>query len=203
MPCSPIYLHSPFSAQTVQERQNRALLLQFMLSELLQCRNANTQTHPLKFVFSAPACFFPFDWSQDVGHLNKLAEHTTLLIHAFSDMEKAVDAFAATLHPILDEVAELRRTQSVLCPSTFTANLRELYNGLKPFLIACKESENLVLFLLKRAEEIDALSGRAEVDALLRQMFPDGNYSALRERYTERCFDDQLAQFDAHLAAHE
>ena len=88
MPYSDIYLYSPLSTESVKSSDGKALLLQFVLSELFHCADSDKKEDPLEFVFSTPACFFPFDWSYEVGCLNKVGEHAGLLSHAFDQMDE-------------------------------------------------------------------------------------------------------------------
>ena len=110
MPYTDIYLHSPLSSNSVKHTAGKPLLLQFILSELFHCSDSDKKEDPLEFVFSTPACFFPFDWSFEVGCLNKIAEHTRLLPHAFGQMDEEIDDFLTILEAILDEVAMRKKT---------------------------------------------------------------------------------------------
>ena len=81
--------------------------------------------------------------------------------------------------------------------------LSELYFKLTPFLIACKESENLVLFLLKHQEEIEALSNQSGVQDLMHQMFPEGDFDQIKGRYELRGFNRQQSDFSELIAPYE
>ena len=203
MPYTDIYLYSPLSTQSVQEGEGCALLLQFILSEIFLCADSDKKEDPLEFVFSSPACFFPYDWSYEVGCLNKIDEHSQLLSAAFPDMAEEVDDFQTILEAILLEVVDRKKHRVKISREELMGALGELYEKAVPFLSACKESENLVLFLLKHAEEIGELSPSAGVASLMSQLFPDRSFAEIRSRYDLRGFGSQRAEFDALIATYE
>ena len=149
MPYSDIYLYSPLSIKTVTEGHNRALLLQFILSELFHAMDADKKDDPLAFVFSTPACFFPFDWSYEIGCLNKISEHAQLLTHAFPKLQDSLAIFNERINLILDKVVARRKKKESIPSAELLGDLKQLYLSLEPFLIACSQSEHLLLFLLK------------------------------------------------------
>lgn len=205
MAYSEMYLYSPLSPKTVHEEPYRALLLQFILSEIF---HANTSLHkddPLEFVFSSPACFFPYDWSREVGCLNKIQEHTRLLPHAFPSLQPAITQFDAHLHSILKEVISCRQCAEDLSPDTLKEDLSLLCHYLQPFLAICRESENLLLFLLKNADELKELCGPSSVSTLLHQLYPEGLEQVahiLRKGYQSRQFDILLPEIDALISTY-
>lgn len=174
MPYSDIYLYSPLSIKTLQEGQNRSLLLQFILSELFHATDAGRKEDPLEFVFATPACFFPHDWSYEVGCLNKIAEHAELLPHAFPKLMDAVQSFRTVLDTILADTIARKKNQEIIPRDEMLETLHQLYCLLEPFLISCRESEELLLFLMKNKEEIDELAYPKAFQALLEKMFPEG-----------------------------
>lgn len=179
MAYSDIYLYSPLSVKTVAEGHNRALLLQFILSELLHAMDAKNQ----EYVFTSPACFFPYDWSYEVGCLNKMSEHARLLPSAFPELPKEILAFQTAL----EQAIETRE------------NFNLLFTLLEPFLIACKQSESLLLFLLRHHEEID-------VTALLKKMAPKGleELSHLMQReFKNRGFHALIPEIEQLMSLHE
>ncbi|NGX47423.1 MAG: hypothetical protein K1000chlam3_00796 [Chlamydiae bacterium] len=175
MPYSDIYLYSPLSIKTVQEGHNRALLLQFILSELFHAMDAEKREDPLEFVFSSPACFFPNDWSYDVGCLNKIGEHAELLPHAFPKLQESIHTFRTCLDISLADVYTRKKLRETIPTEEMQEKLHELYLHLKPFLIACKEDKDLLLFLLKNKEEMEELTHPDTFPSLLAKMVPEGD----------------------------
>lgn len=179
MPYSDIYLYSPLSIKTVAEGNNRALLLQFILSEIFHAMDAKN----LESVFTSPACFFPYDWSYEVGCLNKVCEHARLLSSAFPEMPEEILAFQTALEQVI-------KTRE---------NFNLLYTLLEPFLIECRHSESLLLFLLKHHDEID-------VTALLKKMAPNGleTLSHLMQReFANRGFHALIPEIEQLMSHHE
>jgi hypothetical protein len=151
-------LYSPFSMRTVGEQKNRALLLQFILTELLNAKEAHAKDDPLEFVLSSPACFFPFDWSYEVGCLNKIHEHATLLEYAFPSLQKEVALFQTQLEKTLSYVVRHKKTNEELDHQELLSYFKELYQRLNPFLLNCQDNPGLLLFLVKNREEINAFA---------------------------------------------
>ena len=174
MAYSEIYLYSPLSPNTVCEGQNRALLLQFILSEIFHAKDAHKKDDPLEFVFSSPACFFPYDWSCEVGSLNKIQEHAQLLEYAFPELQEGTEQLHACLEEALKRVTMRRRDNEEISSEELQRDLAELVRNLQPFLTICKENENLLLFLLKNADEYEDLCGQNSMNALLKRLFPEG-----------------------------
>lgn len=206
MPYSDIYLYSPLTIKTIKEGQNRALLLQFILSELFYAMDADKKDDPLEFVFSSPACFFPYDWSYEVGSLNKIKEHAKLLPIAFPKLNKAIISFDLHLDEVLSKVLTSKNKKEEIPKEVLSADLNELYQLLQPFIIACKDSENLLLFLIKHPEEIAQLSQPENLSSLLAKMFPEGfdNISHLiRREYKSRGFHNLLPEIDRILSHYE
>lgn len=206
MAYSDIYLYSPLSIKTVTEGHNRSLLLQFILSELFHAMDADKKDHPLEFVFSSPACFFPYDWSYEVGCLNKVSEHAELLAFAFPTLEEAYANFTQSLNEILTKVIARKKQKEKIPRAELLADLKELYTLLEPFLIECNQSESLLLFLLKSREEIDELSEPQHLTSLLKKMHPEGldAISHLMQReYKNRGFHAMLPEIERMLSHHE
>lgn len=205
MAYSEIYLYSPLSPNTVRDGQNRALLMQFILSEIFHAKDAHQKDDPLEFVFSSPACFFPYDWSCEVGCLNKIQEHAQLLEYAFPELQEATEQFHACLDEALAKVTARRRIDEEIPHEELSGYLTELTRNLQPFLIACKESENLLLFLLNNADEFTQLCGPSAVDDLLRRMYPEGVEKIahlLKQGYQSRGYDTLLPEIDRLISAH-
>lgn len=132
-----IHMFSPFSPETVNQGQGPALLIQFILKELLK------ETDCLKK--TTPVAMRPFEWSEKAGSYNKVSEHASLLPFAFIDLAAETKKFINSLNkPCL-----------------------ELVSLLEPFILSCKENENLIYFLLQQQNNV-------AVKALLAKLFPDG-----------------------------
>ncbi|MFS8563454.1 MAG: hypothetical protein LVR00_03650 [Rhabdochlamydiaceae bacterium] len=82
------FFHSPFSRETVSDGNNPALLLQFILNELIKEETLIKTILP----FSSP-----FDWKNSVGSMNKVTEHAQLLAFAFPLFEKEAKDFQESL----------------------------------------------------------------------------------------------------------
>lgn len=113
------FFHSPFSPEIVKEGSNPALLLQFILKELIEANNHLVETQTS---FSSP-----FDWKYPAGSFNKVQEHAELLAHAFPELEKEALHFKERLH----EPCDL------------------LISYLEPFILASRETVYLIYFLTK------------------------------------------------------
>lgn len=197
-----VHHYSPFSMRTVNEEQNRALLLQFILSELFNAKDASEKKDPIELVFSSPACFFPYDWSYEVGCLNKIHEHATLLEYAFPEFEHQTEKFCDHVDKILSFVMHHKKKNIELENGQLLAFFKELYVLLQPFLLACRENEGLLLFLLKNNNEIGEIAFPETLSSLLHAMFPEGLKrlaSILRSKYQSRGFTALLAEIDRLL----
>lgn len=203
---SPINHYSPFSMRTVNEEPNRALLLQFILSELFNAKDASEKTNPLEFVFSSPACFFPYDWSYEVGCLNKIHEHATLLEYAFPEFQKQTALFRTQVDKTLSSVLQHKKRNSELDSEELLAFFKELYILLQPFMLACKDNEGLLLFLLKHKKEICEIASPDTLLSLLNAMFPEGLNNlakTVRSKYLNRGFTALIVEIDRLLAPYE
>ncbi len=201
-----VYLHSPFSMRTVSEEQNKALLLQFILTELLHAKDAHEKNDPLEFVFSSPACFFPFDWSYEVGCLNKIHEHALLLEYAFPSFSAQRATFQIHLEQTLSYVILHKKNKKEVDNGKLLEYFRGLYVLLHPFIIACRDNEGLLLFLLKNQEDICEMAAPDNLSHLLDQMFPEGlkKFSeTLRTKYEDRGFTSLLTEIDRLLVPYE
>jgi len=204
MPYSDIYLYSPLSTKTVGH--NQPLLLQFILSELFYAMDADKKENPLEFVFSSPACFFPYDWCYEVGCLNKISEHAELLPHAFPSLSKEITTFRVTLSEIFSKVATKKRADEKIPKAELLADLNRLYLLLEPFLISCNQSEHLLLFLVKHKEQIDELADPNTLTDLLKKMAPQGLAGAaemMRQEFKNRGFVSLIPEIDRLLSCHE
>ena len=158
MPYSDIYLYSPLSVKTVQEGSGRALLLQFLLSEIFHSLDAEKRENPLEFVLSPSVSFFPYDWAYEIGCLNKIGEHAQLLNHAFPKLKEATDLFHTHLEGIVERISSSKKREEDFLQSELVKDLHTLYRDLEPLICACKENEALATFLQKKGEEIKELA---------------------------------------------
>lgn len=162
--------YSPLSVHSVSQPQNRAILLQFILSELFHAKDAHDKEDPMEFVFSSPACFFPYDWSYEVGCLNKIYEHSQLLEYAFPDLEEERLRFHHFLDSTLKEIAQYKKSGQDISTERLFLHIRGLYLHLKPFIYECKANENLYAFLLKNFEIIRKIVSSNDVTTLFEEM---------------------------------
>jgi hypothetical protein len=192
MPYSDIYLYSPLSIKTVQQGHNKALLLQFILSELFHAMDVGKKEDPLEFVFTSPACFFPNDWSYEVGCLNKIGEHAELLPYAFPNLQESTNAFRICLDISLAETSAKKKQGDHIPKEEMQRKLHDLYVHLEPFLVACKNSQEFLLFLCKNREEIEELAHPGTFQTLLAKMFPDDPFPPLPHFDPCNCSDSAL-----------
>lgn len=158
MPYSDIYLYSPLTLKTVKEGQYRAMLLQCILSELFHLIDGLKQEDPFAFVFSSPACFFPDDWSHELGCLHKMAEHAKQLPYSFASLSAEIEAFQEVLETTIARIFAAHKREEAIALSDLWLDLKLLYAHLEPFLQACNENEPLLFFLCKHAEAIHQLT---------------------------------------------
>ena len=204
MAYSDIYLYSPLSIKTVKEGHNRTILLQFILSEIFYALDAEKKEDPLEFVFSSPACFFPYDWSYEVGALNKISEHAKLLIYAFPKLEESAKGFTSTLDEILTKLLDCKKEKQKIDQKQLARDLQKLYFLLEPFIVNCKESEDLLLFLLKNTDEIIQLAHPETLNSLLAKMYPEGLDAVahhIRREYQKRGFHSLTQDLDKLLSS--
>ena len=126
---SAVFFYSPFSLETVSQGGYPALLLQFVLDELLHARENLVETEEPPPLLSS--------LSRKAGSLNKVKEHAFLLEKAFPALEKESKIFRESLHK----------------------NCHTLFRLLEPFILKCKDNEYLLYFLLKHQKnpEINTL----------------------------------------------
>ncbi len=95
-----------------------------------------------------PLSYGPFDWTGKGTSLQKLREHFSLLPIAFPELSHKI--------PSLEQPVQ------------------EIINSLEPFILACAENENLLLFLVKHQKEL-------AVKPILDRICPEG-LEALKEK---------------------
>ncbi len=179
--------HSLFSPQALAERPHRALLLQFMLSELFQAQQIFLAGGSWEEIFSSHPRFFPYDWASPSGSLNKLREHGRLLKNSFPDRAKTVKTFETRLEKIF-----LKKKNPI------EKSLQTLYLILEPLIEVCKNDENLTHFLLKHRQSIDCLLQKGHLHQFLIRIHPSGLETLgekMCDQYHERGFISQIPEF--------
>jgi len=184
MPAHSLYLFSPFSEELVAQKNQDGLLVQFILDELFALYNAKNFSH-----FDLYESLF--DWNLRAGPLNKLKEHIRLLSHAFPLLTKEVKA-------IYDVLADAE-----LHLDNLPNYLKTLYSLLEPFLHACSDSENLLIFLLKNQKAIAQIAGPKSLYLFFLKIFPRTAMTAaqfLVKRFQKRGFTLFLSEIDSLIA---
>lgn len=163
----------PFSAfppAMLCEKRNRALLVQFLASELISTYRGLCRDIPERDILSAEQRFFPYDWAYPCGHLNKAREYALGLTSAFPEWKEPAKRL---IQQINKTIAQLELKASFTASKGLKA-LPALFLGLEPFISACKDNENLLFFLVKAKEEIDECLGLGYLQSLLLKLHPSG-----------------------------
>jgi hypothetical protein len=181
---------SLFSPHAIAERHHRGLLVQFILHELFEAYKAYGKQDK---VLSCHPRHFPYDWSTQVGHLNKAQEHSLLLEESFPDRIRWVKKFEKQFAKAIDLL-----TQKKVSREDFIEELQKIYSTLEPFIETCRENENLLHFLLKNRETVDALAGQGHLHAFLLKTYAS-DLETLGEKmcdqYHQRGFFSQIPEF--------
>ena len=180
---------SLFSPQAISDRQNRELLLQFLISEILQAHRTYQQEGDSLLVLSPHPRLFPYDWATTPGFLNKAYEHSLLLAQCFPDhipsVKKINNKFTETLNN------SKNKTDAKLI-------LQTLYSLIEPLIEACKTNENLLFFLLKNRETIDSLMQQGHLSKFLHRIHPNSLEilgEKMCDQYHQRGFFSQIPEF--------
>jgi hypothetical protein len=184
---------SLFSPQAIGEKHNRALLIQFLLFEIVEAHRAIVADRFDRLLTSHPR-FFPYDWSNAMGYLNKLQEHSSLLAKSFADHKQAVKNFEKTLSKELASLSGKRK----ISKEKFEMTLQKIYTSLEPLIEICRENENLLFFMLKNRDVIDALVQNQHLYQFLLKIHPCGLETLgekMCDRYHQRGFFSQIAEF--------
>ncbi len=184
---------SLFSPQVIGERHNRGLLIQFLLSEIIEAYKAVENGKWDALITTHPR-FFPYDWGKMTGYLNKIQEHSLLLSKSFPDRAKAVKSFQKTLLKQLNSLFKKRKPSKEL----FGIALQKIYASLEPLIESCRENENLLFFLLKNRQEIDALTQKGYLHDFLLKIHPCGLETLgekMCDQYHQRGFFSQISEF--------
>jgi hypothetical protein len=178
---------SLFSPQAIGERHHRALLIQFILFELLSSYKAHQRQENWETIISSHPRHFPYDWSALTGYLNKALEHSLLLKESFPDHLQQVLVFEREFSENLTHIS----------PVLFATALQKIYFSFEPLIEICKENENLIHFMLKNRETIDSLIGEGYLRTFLIKIYPHDLESLgdkLCDQYHQRGFFSQIAE---------
>ena len=175
---------SLYSPQALSEKHHRSLLVQFLLFETIEAHRAMMAGNWGAVMTPHPR-FFPYDWAISAGHINKIQEHGLLLKNSFPEKARAVKNFERVLSKI-DERDD------------FEPILQKIYLALEPFIEICKESENLLFFLLKNRQTVDALKGKGYLHSFILKIHSCGLESLgekMCDQYHQRGFFSQIPEF--------
>jgi hypothetical protein len=184
---------SLFSPQAIGERQNRGLLLQFLLSETIEAHKSVLAGKAETVITSHPR-FFPYDWNTTTGHLNKSQEHSLFLKKSFPDKIKVVNSFEKTLSRAVETLSKKKN----VAKEQFEAALQKIYTALEPLIEICKEDENLLFFLLKNRPNIDTLTSKGHLYEFLFKIHPCGLEvlgEKMCDQYHQRGFFSLIPEF--------
>lgn len=191
---------SLFSPQVLTERHHRALLLQFILSELFEAHRAFLSGSSWKSILSSHPRFFPYDWAAPSGSLNKMKEHAILLKKSFPDFVKQVKVFEQLFEKTLSSWEKKKKIPK----KHFEKTLQALYSSLEPLLETCRENENLIFFLLKNCQAIDALmQNKGYLRSFLIRNHPCGLETLgekMCDKYHRRGFISQIPELKLLMA---
>ncbi len=179
---------SLFSPRAISEKQHRALLVQFILFELLESHKAYCHGN-WDLVLSSHPKHFPYDWSAPTGFLNKAQEHLFLLKAAFPDAPKVVKNFEKVFSEGLARLIKKKK---------FAEELSKILAAIEPLIELCKDNENLVHFMLKNRETLDTLMNPGYLRALLLKLHSCGLETLgekMCDQYHQRGFFSQIYEF--------
>ncbi len=184
MPIGNSCFFSPFSKSRVTEQYKSALLLQFLIDEILKTHQAHLTSTPFEQILSYDARFFPYDWAHTNGHLNKAEEHISLLRIAFPKFKKATTQLEKILNSLITSLKQKPSKREDFLPQ----GLQNIYSLTEKLIEDCKEEENVIFFLLKNQKEIDALMGKSHLHIFLLALHPEG-LTSLKEQLCDHFHD--------------
>ncbi len=187
--------HSPFSPAMIWEKPNRALLLQFLASEIFALRKGLTENHCLEALDVTSLRHFPYDWARPISPMNRLFDHSLFLKELFPEIPRAIARFERTFHKL--------STSKSKDEVTTYLKLQELFQAMEPLFKRCKSDENLIFFLLKHRADIGPLLAPESLKSLLHRLFPK-NFKQLEEKlcasYHQRGFISLIPELKNLLA---
>lgn len=135
--------------------------------------------------------------------LQRYANNTWLLCLRCLDIMRAIEHDA--LVDVLSKAKPLGTYSNILFQTLekMTLSLQRFSRILIRLLLAFKEDENVVFFLLRSKEEVEGLYGPDSVLKLLQQMYPRGLQEAghfLLKKYASRGFDNLLPLISSKIA---
>ncbi len=184
---------SLFSPHSLGEKHNRALLIQFLSSEIIASYHAASSGN-WEALISPPPRFFPYDWGAKIGHLNKIEELAPLLKKSFPDSLRSVNKFTKTLSKTFEALSKKKGISS----QDLEQLIQKIYLCIEPFIEACKENENLLYFLLKNRETIESLGGKGYLHSFILKIHPCGLETLgekMCDQYHQRGFFSQIPEF--------
>lgn len=154
-----LYFHSPFSDDTIGSLREKSLLLSFSLSEIFTCTKSESENWTLPFPSLKSR-------EQD-GPLNRLQEHTLLLLKAFPNHK-------TYLSKLQEDISHL--TYLVLHNLEFSQKdfLKKMYLSLEPLVIECKNDMNFSFFLLTHQTEMANFLEPYYLPNLFKEVYPEG-----------------------------
>ncbi|MES2122773.1 MAG: hypothetical protein V4492_08370 [Chlamydiota bacterium] len=187
---------SLLSPQMLAEKEHRGLLLQFLLSDLFEAEKAFSNGADWVWILSSHPSMIPYDWAMRTGYLNKVQEHAILLKESFPELPRKFQALERILNKHL-------HPQIKNSSDSFYAVIRKIYLALEPFLLLCKENENLLFFLLKNKSVLDRMMQKDSLKGFLAKAYPEGMDKLgekMCDRYHRRGFFSQIPEFKLLLS---
>lgn len=177
-----ICFFSPLCIKTVNEGHHPALLLQFILTELFCINQEVEDSISMTSNSSSRFYLFPYDWSQKIHRFVKIQEHAKLLEHAFPALIHEAEAFNKAINRSKKQISRY---------------LKNLYESLEPFLIACNTNENLLLFLCKSKRELSELFS-SDFEVMLKRINIDTSsvVDIIEKEYENRGFHFTISEIE-------
>ena len=151
-----LYFHSPFSEERIYSDKDKALLLSFAISELFACMKENS-----KAWICIPSSYQEKTYD---APLNKLQEHVSLLLVAFSEHKES-------LFEMKEKISRLIFFIARSLPFEEKDHLKELFFLLEPLIKECKEDNHFVFFLLKNQKDLASLLDPSYLPDLFEQLY--------------------------------
>jgi hypothetical protein len=173
MKYAEVCLFSPFSSWNVKEEHNRVLLLQFLIQELLAIHETLKKQVPIAQMVSFGPRFFPYGWVHENDPLSKAYEHASLLPKAFPRLKLKARECQKKLNKLIADI-DGKDQLTLAGREKLEGKLKEFYLSIEKLIHACRDNENLLLFLLKHQKKIDQLMGESYLYTFLLDLYPKG-----------------------------